>query len=272
MRRHGAKLTDLIAGFWRNRELIFQLTRREVIGRYRGSALGIFWSFVHPFLMLAIYTLVFGVIFKARWHVGQDSKAEFALVLFAGLLVYNIFSECAGKAPTLVVSNAGYVKKVVFPLEILAWVSVASALFHAAVSFSVWLLFYFVLLGTPPATALIFPIVLVDVVLLTLGVTWFLASLGVYVRDMVPLVAIATSALMFLTPIFYPLSAIPEDLRHYFYLNPFTFVVDQTRDLLIWGVLPSPQSMLALLALSVAVAWLGFAWFQKTRRGFADVL
>jgi lipopolysaccharide transport system permease protein len=272
MKRYRASFADLFVSFWQNRELILQLARREVIGRYRGSVLGILWSFVHPFFMLAIYTLVFGVIFGARWHAAQDSKAEFALVLFAGLLIFNIFGECVGRAPNLIVANANFVKKVVFPLEILPWVSVASALFHAAVSFAVWLLFYFVLLGLPPATALAFPIVVTDVVLLTLGVTWLLASLGVYVRDMTPLITIVVSALMFLTPIFYPLSAIPEDYRGFFYLNPLTLVVEDTRDLLIWGTLPSPQSLLLLLALCAAIAWLGFAWFQKTRRGFADVL
>jgi lipopolysaccharide transport system permease protein len=272
LKRYPANPGEVPAGFWRHRELILQLAKRDVIGRYRGSALGIFWSLAQPLLMLAIYTLVFGVIFKARWNGAGESRAEFALVLFAGLLVFNIFAECVGRAPRLILDNTNYVKKVVFPLEVLPWVPMASSLFHAAVNFAVWLVFYFFVLGVPPPTILLLPIIVVDMVLLTMGVSWFLASLGVYVRDIAPLIGIVISALMFLTPIFYPVSAIPKDYLFLFYANPLTFVIEQTRDLLLWGTMPALWPSLWFLVLCGGIAWLGFAWFQKTRRGFADVL
>ena len=263
---------ELASSFWRNRDLILQLAKRDVVGRYRGSILGIVWSFLQPLLMLAVYTLVFGVIFKARWNPGSKSKIEFALVLFAGLLIYNIFAECVGRAPSLILANASYVKKVVFPLEILPWVAAGSALFHAAVSFAVWLLFYLFVFGLPPPTILLLPVVVADIVLLTMGVSWFLASLGVYVRDIAPLIGILLSALMFLSPIFYPLTAIPEGYRYLLYLNPLTYPIEQARNILILGSVPSGPPSLFFTLLCAGIAWLGFAWFQKTRRGFADVL
>lgn len=272
MKHYPANPGEVPASFWRHRELILQLAKRDVIGRYRGSALGILWSFAQPLLMLAIYTLVFGVIFKARWSGGGELKAEFALVLFSGLLVFNIFAECVNRAPRLILDNANYAKKVVFPLEVLPWVPMASSLFHAGVNFAVWLTFYLFVLGVPPPTILLLPIVIIEMVLLTIGLSWFLASLGVYVRDIAPLIGIVVSALMFLSPIFYPVSAIPEDYRFLFYSNPLTFVVEQTRDFLIWGRTPALWPTLWYLALCGGIAWLGFAWFQKTRRGFADVL
>lgn len=263
---------ELVVSFWRNRHLIVQLTRREVIGRYRGSVLGILWSFFHPLLMLAVYTLVFGVILKARWNVGGESKLEFALVLFSGLMVFNVFAECVGRAPNLILSNANFVKKVVFPLEILPWVTFGSALFHAAVSFAVWLIFYAVVLGPPPATLLLFPIVLANLMFMTMGLSWFLASLGVYLRDVGQLIGIVVTALMFLSAIFYPVSAIPEGYRTLLYANPLVFLIEQARDVLIWGTVPGLLPSCAFTLLAAAAAWLGFAWFQKSRRGFADVL
>lgn len=263
---------EMAASFWRNRSLAQALTKREVIGRYRGSALGILWSFFNPVFMLVVYTFVFSVVFKARWAGGSDSKTEFALVLFAGLLVFNLFSECVTRAPGLVLSNVNYVKKVVFPLEILPVVSLGAALFHAAVSLGVWLIFFFLFLGTPPLSALLLPIVILPLVLFTMGLSWFLASLGVYLRDVAQFIGIITTALMFLSPIFYPVSALPADYQPLLLLNPLTPVIEQVRNVLIWGKMPDWYFYAGYLAASTLIAWLGFAWFQKTRKGFADVL
>jgi lipopolysaccharide transport system permease protein len=272
MRQFSASPHEIAASFWRNRSLILQLTKREVIGRYRGSVLGILWSFFYPLLMLAVYTLVFGVVFKARWIEIGDSKVEFALVLFAGLLVFNLFAECIGRAPYLILANANYVKKVVFPLEILPWVAFASALFHSAISFAVWILVYSMAFGIPHITVLLFPIVLANVMLMTMGLSWLLASLGVYLRDVGQLVGIVVPALLFLSPIFYPLAALPEDYRPLFYANPLTLVIENARDVLVWGKIPDCLSFALFTVLAACAASLGFAWFQKTRRGFADVL
>jgi lipopolysaccharide transport system permease protein len=263
--------TEMVASFWRNRGLVAQLTLREVAGRYRGSVFGLVWSFFHPLLMLAAYTFVFSVVFQARWG-GGDSKFEFALVLFAGLMVYSLFAECLNRAPTLIISNVNYVKKVVFPLEILPYVALGSAMFHLLISLAVWSAAYIMMFGLPPLTALLFPLMLLPLLLFTLGLSWMLASLGVYVRDVTQIVGVLTSVLMFVTPIFYPLEMLPPDFREWLALNPLAPMVSWVRDVLMWGQAPDWTSFGLFLIASIAVAWGGFMWFQKTRKGFADVL
>ena len=256
-----------------NRQLIKTLVRREISQRYRGSMLGVLWSFLNPVFMLAVYTFVFSVVFKARWGASESgSRAEFALVLFAGMLVFNLFAECISRCPTLILSNTTYVKKVVFPLEILPWVCLGSALFNAGVGLIVWLLFSLFVFGLPPATILLLPIIILPLLLFIMGLSWLLSSLGVFLQDVSQVVGIVITALMFLTPIFYPASAIPKSYQVYIYLNPLTFIVEQTRNLIIYGQGVSWVGYGFVTILSATVSWLGFAWFQKTRKGFADVL
>ncbi|MBT2339001.1 MULTISPECIES: ABC transporter permease [Pseudomonas] len=262
----------LIKSVFVHRNLIRVLIRREVIGRYQGSVLGIVWSFFTPALMLVVYTFVFSVVFKARWAGGGDSKSEFALVLFAGLLVFNLFSECVNRAPGLVLANTNYVKKIVFPLEILPLVSLGAALFHTTVSLLAWLVFYVILFGVPPATLFLLPLVLFPLVLLTLGISWFLASLSVYLRDIGQLTGIITTALLFLSPIFYPLSTLPPGYQVALQANPLTLPVELARDMLFWGRMPHWSNLATYSAVSMLIAWSGFAWFQRTRKGFADVI
>jgi lipopolysaccharide transport system permease protein len=263
---------EMCASFWRNRNLIKSLVMREVIGRYRGSVMGILWSFINPIFMLAVYTFVFSVVFKARWNSGSESKTEFALVLFAGLIVFNFFSECVNRAPSLILSNVNYVKKVVFPLEILPWVSIGSALFHSMTSLIVWLFAYGIIFGLPHATIFLMPLVILPLIFLTLGVCWALASLGVFLRDVAQFIGIATTVLMFLSPIFYPATALPEKYRQFLYINPMTITIEQTRSFLYWGTVPNCLIITIYFFCTLFVAWLGFAWFQKTRKGFADVI
>lgn len=272
MQQFSVSPKELISSVWRNRSLLSALVRREVIGRYRGSFMGLIWSFLNPVFMLVIYTFVFSVVLKARWSVESDSKTEFAMVLFSGLLVFNMFAECINRAPSLVLSNVNYVKKVVFPLEILPWVSMGSAIFHTAISVLVWLFAYLILFGLPFATALMLPVVLIPLVFMTMGLSWFLSSLGVYLRDVAQFIGIVTTVLLFLSPIFYPAAALPVEYRELIYLNPLTPVVELTRDVLYWGKLPDWSLWSVYLAASMVIAWSGFAWFQRTRKGFADVL
>ena len=262
----------LASSVWRHRELLGALSRRDVVGRYRGSVMGLAWSFLHPLVMLAVYTFVFGIVFRARWDAGTGSTAEFALVLFAGLLAFNVFAECVNRAPTLVLSNPGYVKKVVFPLEVLPVVTLGASLFHFAIGMVVWVIFYVLLVGVPHATIAWLPLVLVPLALLTLGVSWFLAALAVYLRDVAHIVGVATTALLFVTPVFYPLSALPDAWRPWLRLNPLTDVVENARAVLVAGRAPDLERLAMSFAVGLVVAWLGYAWFQKTRRGFADVL
>lgn len=255
-----------------HKDLVVALTTREIFSRYKGSFMGIFWSFITPLLMLAVYTFVFGVVFRARWSGENSSQPEFALILFSGLLVYNVFSECINRAPTLIVANANYVKKILFPLEIIPIATIGAALFNMGITLCVWLMFYLVIFGVPHLTILLLPVAILPLVLLTLGLTWFLASVGVYVRDVNQLVGILTTVLLFLSPIFYPLSALPESYQHLVKLSPFTYAIEQARDIMIWGRGMDWAAWFVWTVLSSGVAWLGYAWFQKTRKGFSDVL
>jgi lipopolysaccharide transport system permease protein len=272
MRAFESSPLELLSGAWRARDLIVQMTRREVVGRYRGSVLGMVWSLFNPILMLAVYTFVFSVVFKARWHATSDSKTEFAIVLFAGMIIYNLFAECVNRAPGLVLANPNYVKKVVFPLEILPWIALGVAMFHATVSLGVLLAFVLLVNHALPWTVVLAPLVFMPLVLFTLGVSWFLASLGVFLRDVGQVVGLLTTVLMFASPVFYPMSAIPTAYRSMLAMNPLAMIIEQARDVLIWGNVPDITVLGALMASGLVVAWLGFLWFQKTRRGFADVM
>lgn len=272
MRQFPATPREMIASLWRNRGLINASAKREVLGRYRGSMLGLIWSFFNPLFMLTVYTFVFSEVFKARWSGGSESKTEFALVLFAGLIVFNLFAECINRAPGLILSNPNYVKKVVFPLEILPFVGLLAALYHAMISLGVWLMAYLALFGMPQATVLLLPLIIVPFALFIMGLSWALASLGVFLRDVAQIIGMLNTVLMFLSPIFYPASALPEAYRSWLYLNPLTPVVEMMRDALYWGKAPGFDLLALYWFATGLMAWLGFAWFQKTRKGFADVL
>ncbi len=272
MQKFSSSPKEILVSIRRNRELIMTLVKREVLGRYRGSTLGILWSFFNPVFMLAIYTFVFSVVFKARWDGGSDSKTEFALVLFAGLIVFNLFAECVNRAPGIILGNVNYVKKVIFPLEILPMVSLGAALFHALVSLAVWLLAYCIFFGMPQATIFLVPLIILPMLFFILGVSWALASLGVYLRDVSQFVGMVTTVLMFLSPIFYPITAIPKKYRFFIEINPISPAIEQIRQILFWGEVPDSGVWGVYLLVSLITAILGFAWFQKTRKGFADVL
>ncbi|MBD9422450.1 ABC transporter permease [Achromobacter sp. K91] len=272
MRQFPSNPLALVSSGVRNGGLIVASIKREVIGRYKGSVMGLMWSFINPIIMLAIYTFVFSVVFKARWNTGSDSRTEFALVLFLGLIVFNLFAECFNKASGLIVGNPNFVKKVVFPLEILPWITLGAALFHTLISLVVWLLAYMVLFGVPHLTTLYVPVILVPFCLFILGLCWILASLGVYLRDVSQFIGIMTTVVMFMSPIFYPPQQLPEPYRHLLYLNPLTFIVEQMRAVAFFGNPPDPLGLALYAAAAAVFAWLAFAWFQKTRKGFADVL
>jgi lipopolysaccharide transport system permease protein len=272
MRNFSLSPRAYLASLWGNWALVRALVVRDVVGRYRGSVLGVLWSLFHPLLMLVVYTFVFSVVFNARWNAGSESKTEFALVLFAGLIVFNVFTECVNRAPSLVIANANYVKKVIFPLEILPWVNMGAALFHALVNLGVWLAFFTLIFGWPHLTVLWLPLVVLPLILFVMGLSWFLASLGVYLRDVGQMMGIVTTMLLFLSPIFYPASALPERYRSILQLNPLTPAIEMVRDVLMWGRHPDVWLLAMHLAVALVVSWLGFAWFQKTRKGFADVI
>jgi len=266
-------LVSLAQSVFRHRELIVQMTKRDVVGRYRGSVIGLLWSFLTPVLMLTVYTFVFSVVMKAKWNVGvEESKAQFAVVLFVGLIVHNLFSDVINRAPGVILGNVNYVKKVVFPLEILPIVSMGASLFHSMVSLGVLLAAFVLLNGFLHWTLIFAPIVIAPLILLTLGVAWLLASIGVYLRDVGQTTGILTTAMLFLSPVFYPLSALPEQYQTLLHLNPLTFIIEQSRRVLLFGQLPNWTGLLLYAAVSLTIAWIGYWWFQRTRKGFADVL
>ena len=263
----------IVAHLWKYRDLIRQLTWREVVGRYKGSFIGLGWSFIQPLIMLFVYTFVFSVIFKARWGVESDEgKAAFALALFMGLITFSIFSEVANSAPSLVLGNANYVKKVVFPLEILPFVRLLSALINAV--FSLGVLFVGILIFNHFIhwTALLLPLIWLPMVMFTLGCGYFLASLGVFVRDMGAVIGVLTTMLFFLTPIFYPISAVPEPFRIFCRVNPIAIFVEDARRVVLWGLFPDWPWFFFGMVLSVAVLIIGFVWFMKSKKAFADVI
>jgi lipopolysaccharide transport system permease protein len=261
-----------LSSFWENRRLIARLARRELEARYRGSLLGTFWIVVTPILLLAVYTFTFRTIFKARWSEADAGAADFALFLFAGLIVFNAFSETINRSPTLLLENVSYIKRVVFPLEILPVVILLVALCNLVVGFAILLLFHLVVRGLPPPTILLFPLPLIPLCLLTVGLSWFLAATGLFLRDIRHVITVVVTMLMFLSPVFFPVASAPEGLKLLMLFNPLAAILEETRGLLLLGRLPPLGEWLATTLVSAAVAALGLTWFLKTRRGFADVV
>lgn len=266
--------TALFRGIWHQRKLIMQMIKREVIGRYRGSVMGLAWSFLNPIFMLAVYTFVFSEVFKLRWGAGgvNDSKTEFAIILFVGMIVLGLFSEVVNRAPGLIISNVNYVKKVIFPIEILPIIAIGSALFHSLISLTVLLCTFAAFNGYLHWTVIFVPIVMLPLIVLVAGLAWILASLGVFLRDVSQTIGILTTVLMFLAPVFYPIEAVPPRFRPFIMANPLTFIIEQARDVIVWGRMPNLLGLAVYFFVAVCVAWIGYVWFQKTRSGFADVL
>lgn len=264
---------EMYASIRRNWQLAFQMSKREILGRYRGSWMGLTWSFFNPVLMLAVYTFFFSVVFKSRWGVGNTGgHVDFAVVLFVGLIVHGLFAECINRAPTLITGNVNYVKKVIFPLEIFPWIALGSALFHAAISVAVLLALQFILAGAVPWTAIFFPVIIMPLILVTLGFAWFLAAMGVYVRDIGQTTGLVTTVMLFLSPVFYPASSLSPKMQFVIMFNPLTLIIEESRNVLLFGEMPNWVGLSIYLLVSLAIAWGGFWWFQKTRKGFADVL
>lgn len=270
---HSGKPLAIFQSIRRNWSLILDMTKREIKKKYQGTFLGLAWSFISPLLMLAIYTFVFAVVFKARWGIsGEESRIDFAIILFAGLIVFGIFSESVNLSPGLIIGNSNYVKRVIFPLEILSIISVGSVLFNAAMSILILLLMQMLFKGFLPITVIFFPLVVLPVILLSLGVSWFFSALGVYIRDIGQLLGFLTTILFYTSAVFFPLSALPENYQQVLKFNPLVVIIEQSRNVLIYGYFPDWVSILAAFLVSSLAAWIGFWWFQKTRKGFADVL
>ncbi|WP_243713592.1 ABC transporter permease [Luteimonas terrae] len=256
----------------RHRALIRELTRREIGGRYRGASLGVLWSLASPFILLCIYTFAFGTVMGGRWPEPQATGTHFSVVLFAGLVVYFLVSECMVRAPDLVIGNPSFVKRVVFPLEILPWPMLLTACFHCLMNTLVFIALRLVLDGEFSWTIVMLPIVLAPMALVALGISWLLASLAVYMRDIQQVIGMASMALLFLSSVMIPTTSVPAEYRWVYQLNPLSFIVDQARAVMIWGVQPDWKGLFFYSLGAVAFMYVARAWFVATKRGFADVL
>lgn len=249
-----------------------EMTQRDIKGRYRGASFGLLWSLISPFLMLCVYTLAFGYVLKSRWPGASGDIFEFAMILFIGLIVHGFFAECISRSPNLIVGNSNLVKRIIFPLQLLPWTAVLSALFHLVANTLVYFVISTILLHQAHWTIILLPVVVIPLVMFAVGVCWFLAALGVFLRDVGQVMGVISTALLFLSSAIIPVSTLPEQYQLVFKLNPLTFIIDQAREVAFWGRLPD-WTGLGLYALgALVVMYLGFAFFEKTRRGFADVL
>ncbi len=257
----------------KNRDLLFQLVKRNIAVRYKGSVLGLFWSLAQPLMMLTVYTFVFSVIFKARWGIdNSDSKAAFAIIMFCGMAVFNIFSESVTGSCSLITGNPNYVKKVIFPLEILPIAQVSAATVLGFIWFGLLLLGAIIFMKGLAWTMLLLPLVLIPLILLSCGLSFLAASLSVFFRDIQHLIGVIIQILFFMTPIFYPIQAIPEQYRWVMQINPLSSIVEQARTIFLYGKMLDWTMYGTGLLISLVIFQLGLVWFIKTKRGFADVL
>ncbi len=253
--------------------LYLSLVKREVASRYRGTVLGFGWSLLHPLLMLAVYTFVFSVVFKARWPLPDDqSQGLFAVILFTGLMIHTLMAETLTNAVGSITHNANYVKKIIFPLPLLPLVPLGAAIFHLSFSILILLAAIFFITGTLHLTLLWLPIVLLPFIIALVGAALFLSALGVYLRDIGQVIGLIMMAMLFLSPIFFPPEALPESYRPILSLNPLTLIITQARDVLLWGKLPAFGALAAYGAVATVFSTLCYGFFLRVKKGFADVL
>ena len=260
-----------VADIYRYRNLLYQLIKRDVSSRYQGTLIGIAWSLVLPLMTLSVYALVFGLILQPRWPNVSD-PSMFTLLLFTGLLIFNFFSECASRATTLIVNNANYVKKVVFPIDLLIWVPIGGALFHIALGLIAWTALVLFLGGKLHWTLSLAPFVLLPLIIMSAGISYFLAAIGVFIRDVGQIIAVSIQLLMYIGPVIYPREVLPERFQWLMAFNPITIPIEQFRNILNYGTLPDVASLAGYTIAGCIVTWLGRLFFEKTRHGFADVI
>jgi lipopolysaccharide transport system permease protein len=254
------------------KSLLWQFTKREIERRYRGTLLGLFWSFMTPLLMLVVYTIVFGFIFGGSYGHPGETKVQFTLGLFCGLLLWDIIAGSIVAAPGLIVGNANFVTKVIFPLEILSIAMVSSTLVHTVIGFIPLLLLLVVSQGTIAFSAMSLFLIFIPILFYTLGITWILSALGVFLRDISAMIPAMITILMFMSAIFFPITAIPLAWRWVMMLNPAAVLISMARNALVFHQWPDMTMYGVQLFLSILVATLGYALFMKMKPAFADVL
>jgi lipopolysaccharide transport system permease protein len=259
----------IAADIWRHRYLLGQLIKRDVLLRYRGAMFGVLWIFLSPLLMLAIFAFIFGQVFQTRWPQ-QDSGLPFWLLLYSGLITFNIFAETVSRAPVSVRGYPSFVKKIIFPVHILPVVPLGAALVHGTFNFFI-LVAALAWTGKLHGQVILFPLLVLPVLLLALGLSWFVAAWGVFIKDMTQILPVFVQMLMFLSPVFYPMSAVPAVLRPAYQYNPLGMVIEASRSV-VTGQSIDWAAWAAALGFCLAVSMLGYAFFQHSREEFADAL
>jgi lipopolysaccharide transport system permease protein len=266
-------LGGIATSLLRNRYLILQMVRREVSARYRGSVIGVLWSLLLPLIMLAVYTFIFGVTLKVRWSQDTNENwGEFAIILFTGLILHQILADCITRAPLLMIANASYVKRVIFPLEILAWTTLGAALFQGLTGFVALCVYRLAMTGALPWTIVLVPVIVAPFALICLGLIWMLSAIGTFVRDVAQVITFVPLVLLFLGPVLFPLSALPPTARTMVILNPLTVVVMQTRNAVLLGQMPDWSALAVYSIAALVLAWAGLYVFLRSKSAFADVL
>lgn len=257
----------------RNRHLIYTLSRRQVQSTYRGSLLGSLWTWCTPVFLLAVYTFVFSFVMKARWgDLRSPDEIPFSLFIFSGLTIYGIVAEVLTRSPGLVRSNSIYLRQFAFPGSVLSWTLILTSVFNASISFLILIGLYLALVPNPPIQALWLPVILVPLLLGLLGLGWIVSVIGAYVRDLQQIMGFLATALLFLSPVFYPSSQVPESFRGYYEWNPLAMILEMTRGSLFYGISPPPETLAALIAGGFFFAWIGYSIFSRFEGKLRDVL
>lgn len=250
--------------------LLTQLVRRDILARYKGSMLGLGWGLLFPLLILLAYTFIFRTVFKVRWPGGSDSTEEFALQVFAGLVIFNLFSDLLNRAPRLILEQPNLVKRVVFPLEILSWVAMGNAIFHAVLGLLILLLGVAIVGPGLTPWALLAPLVMMACVPFLLGMAWLLSGLGVFIRDISHFMGPALTMLMFMSPVLYPVTSLPKDFAGLLWLNPLTVPIENLRYLLLKSHEPNWTSLVIYAIVGMLFAVLTYQFFIRVRPAFSD--
>lgn len=260
-----------VQSIWRNRGLLRSMIRRDIMARYRGSFGDIFWTVLNPVLLMVTYFFVFGIVLDSRFGPDQ-SRTGFALYFLAGMLPWLPFAEAIGRAPNAMMEHRTFIKKLVFPVEILPVTQVVAALVTEVFALGVFIIGLFVIRGDIPTHVIWLPVLLIPQVLFTLGTAWFLSALGVFVRDLGQVIGFLLTLWFFITPICYPEQSLPKEIAPILMKNPMYVLVRSYRDLLLEDQLPVWRSVWKLWALAAFVFFAGHAWFYKLRKSFADVI
>ena len=258
---------------WAQRELLWQFTLRNVELRHKGSHLGLIWSFRNPLLMLGLYVLVFGYVFGGSFGVRSDeTKLDYALGVFMGLALFHFIGEVLATSPSLIVSNPNFVKKVVFPLEILPASGVGGAAFHMMVSLGLFLLGLQFFGNGLHLGVLWLPIIVLPILFLCLGIAWFFSALGVFFRDVGQIMQFLTLALMYASGVFNSARKFPPSAWAFLRFNPILLAVELARDAVLWQRPLNFHHLAYTYVFGLTACYLGYAAFRRMKPAFADVL